>query len=346
MKKIVYIVAALWLLAGCFGGNNEQIEEAKKEMGVVEKNIVEDIKQEVSGEKDPEIAEVKKVYEVEYLWENKFIKLDSLDGVNFYNGKVEISGTTLTDVDKITVEFSNTSSDFPDDNYTLKSFKSGDKTFKYRAYETYKTLDFGVNNYLITAYSGESLSKTQLTITLDEAGAEEAKKNAMSFEKKLIGSEWDSTLISLPQGWEFWEIVMLGEESFSYSKIDDLEIEKVTGDFKTTCDEVTDYLKENLENNWFYWNTCQDVIYKKDEENQTAISFYVVTLDDESYHYTKHYLDFKNGLYGTYKIKSGEWVEAEDKNTALAELNSELKEQNDSFTTVSTVDNLFKEIVR
>jgi len=346
MKKLVYILPILLVLTGCFNSQSDKIEESKKKLGVVETNTIENIKQELSGEADPEIAEIKKVYEMEHLGENKFIKLDSLDGVDFYNGQVELSGTTLVDVDKITVNFSNDSSDFPDDNYTLKSFNSWDKSFKYRAYETYQTLDFGVNTYMITAYSGEEISKTRLTITLDEAGQQEAQESAVSFEKTQLGWEDNAIALSLPQGWDFGDMVKLGEDAFTYSKIDGLEITQAGEDFKTSCENITDYLTETLENNWFYWNTCRDIIYKSWEENQTAISFYVVTLEDESYNYVKHYLDFKNGLYGTYKIKSGEWVETEDKNTALAELNTTLKAQNNDFETTQTVDTLFKEIVR
>ncbi len=347
MKKIVYVLPVLLLLAGCFGGQSDKIEEAKQELGVVETNTVENIKQELTGEVDPEIAEIKKVYEMEHLGENKFIKLDSLDGVDFYNGQVELTGTTLTDVDKITVEFSNDSSDFPDDNYTLKSFKAGDKTFKYRAYETYQTLDFGVNTYIITAYSWEQISKTRLTISLDETWEKQSQESKVGFEK-IPFSDGETTLtLSLPSGGEFGDLVQLWEDAFTYSNIDNLEItNKFSQDITTSCENITDYLTEKYPNVWFYWNTCRDIIYKSGEENQTAISFYVVTLDGDSYHYIKHYLDFKNNLYGTYKIKSGEWVETDDKNKALAELNSKLKAQNDDFEAVKTVDNLFKEIVR
>jgi len=346
MKKIVYILPVILLLAGCFGDQSDKIEEAKQELGVIETNTIENIKQEILDEPDPEIAEIKKVYELEHLGENKFIKLDSLDGVDFYNGQVELTGTTLVNVDKITIEFSNDSSDFPDDNYTLKSFKAGDDTFTYRAYETYQTLDFGINNYLITAYSWEEISQTRLTITLDEAGQEQAAQEKVGFEKTLLGEEENSIAISLPKWGDFGDLVMLGKDAFTYSEINGLEIKQVWEEFKTSCENITEYLTDTLENNWFYWNTCRDVIYKKWEENQTAISFYVVTLEDESYNYTKHYLDFKNGLYGTYNIKSGEWVEEDDKNKALAVLNTELKAQNDDFEATKTVDDLFKEIVR
>lgn len=346
MKKLVYILPVLLLLAGCFGGNADKIEQAKQELGVVKTNTIENIKQELLDEKDPEIAEIKKMYQVEHLGESKFIELDSLDGIDFYNGQVEITWATLTTVDKITVSFVNDSSDFPDDNYTLKSFKAGDKNFTYKAYESYQTLDFGINTYFITAYSGESLSKTKLTITLDEAGQVQAIQNKVSFEKTLIWAEDDSVAISLPKWWEFGDLVRLGESSFTYSNINGLEIKQAWEGLKTSCDDITEYLTDTLENNWFYWNTCRDVIYKKWEENQTAISFYVVTLQDESYNYVKHYLDFKNSLYGTYQVKSGEWVETDNKNATLSKLNSELKAQNKDFSEVKTVDNLFKEIVR
>jgi hypothetical protein len=102
---------------------------------------------------------------------------------------------------------------------------------------------------------------------------------------------------------------MLGEESFTYSDVDDLEIKKITGNFQTSCDDITNYLRENLENNWFYWNTCREITHQVDNAESSNISFYVIALeeDEQTYIYQKHYLDFKKGLYGIYNIKAGEW---------------------------------------
>lgn len=312
MKKILITLPLLLLLGGCFG-NSSNVDEAKKELGIGSDSsntpsITQD--ENTSQESTPtlfqedEIAELEKPYTLEYLGENKFIELDSLDDENFYDGQVELSGTTLTQVDKIIVSFQNKESSYPDDNYTLQSFKPGENSFTYRAFDSYKTLDFGTNVYEITAYSGEQISKLLLTIPLNQQGQEDAKADIISYNKQLLGPEDNSSVVSLPQGGKFGNIVLLGEDSFTYSNINGLEIIKKTGDFRTTCAALTDYLSNTLDNNWFYWNTCRDIIYKAGEENQTAISFYVVSLNEDTYNYTKHYLDFKNSLYGSYDIKS------------------------------------------
>ena len=354
MKKILIMLPLLLLLTGCFG-NSSNVDEAKKELGVTETNttssqaIWETPNQNETTPtlfQEDEIVELDKSYTLEYLGDNKFLKLDSLDDENFYDGQVELTGTTLTQVDKIVVSFENKDSSYPKDIYTLQSFNPGDAQFIYRAFDSYKTLDFGTNIYEITAYSGEQISKLLLTISLNQAGQEEAKADIISYEKQLLGPEDNSSVISLPQGAEFGNIVLLGEDSFTYSKINGLEIKKQNWDFRTSCAGLTDYLSNTLDSNWFYWNTCRDIIYKAWEENQKAISFYVVSLQEETYTYTKHYLDFKNSLYGTYTIKSWDWIAGDDTNTQLGALNTQLKEKNDSFSEAAIVDALFQDIVR
>jgi hypothetical protein len=51
------------------------------------------------------------------------------------------------------VLYSNTDSDYPDDDYTLKQFIAGSDKFLYRAYSRYQTFDYGTNDYEIVLTS-------------------------------------------------------------------------------------------------------------------------------------------------------------------------------------------------
>ena len=142
MKHIIYILSFVLILSGCFG-TQTNIEEAKKDLGVTsgtssgsentthtpssqtpispEINTID----EKDTQQDDEVARIKKIYTIEYLDDNKYIELGDLEGENFYDGRVELSWRTLTHVDKIVVQFRNSSSSYPDDDYTLRAFKSG-----------------------------------------------------------------------------------------------------------------------------------------------------------------------------------------------------------------------------
>jgi len=90
------------------------------------------------------------------------------------------------------VNFRNKTSSFPIDNYTLKQFKPGDKTFTYRAFSRYQTLDYGKNEYVFTAYSGKDISKLSLIINIEKPNKDVNIKDnivnvdKISYEKKKI----------------------------------------------------------------------------------------------------------------------------------------------------------------
>lgn len=347
MKKIFILTAALLVLTAC--GNSGSIEEAKKAMLEGETNVSSETQD--SRDKDPldisdgtsslvETAqsqgsqlEIKTWYTIEQLDETKLLEFNDISIADIQNGEVEISGTTLGQVDKITVSFENKESSYPNDLYTLLTFKAGAKTFKYSPSSRFKVLDFGVNTYIFTAYTGRETSETKLTINLIDPKANSSEE--LGETQKLIGTEVSAELASLPIGWNYGNPVMLWEDAFTYSDINGLEINKI--DVTTiSCDgdELTNYLSDNI-NTWFYWNTCRDLIKDK------AISFNVIRLEGEQYIYQKHYVDFINSFYGTYDIQTGTGVTKDN----IAEKNTELKELNDTFSNVSLVDGLFKDIV-
>ena len=100
---------------------------------------------------DAEKQEIEKIkYSVKYLTDEKFLTIDDLENEDFLDWEIEVTWTTLIpNVEKITVNFINVESEYPEDNYTLWKFSSWDDTFLYRAFSEYETLDNGVNKYII-----------------------------------------------------------------------------------------------------------------------------------------------------------------------------------------------------
>ena len=342
MKKILILIVSLTLLASC--GNSSEIEAAKKAMLEWETSV----SAEVDTKKDPldisdgtwpivEVDEPNEVqdtetswYEISESWEVQLLKFNQLSVEDINNGEVEISWETLWEVDKITVSFKNKTSEYPDDLYTLKTFKAGWDSFKYLASSRFNVLDFGTNTYVFTAYTGRESVETTLTINL----VDDSKVEAPTWETdKLIGTEVSAELSSLPTGGSYGNPVMLWEDAFTYSDINGLEISKVDVR-EISCENLTDYLSNNI-NTWFYWNTCRDLLKDK------AISFNVLRINGEEYVYQKHYVDFINSFYGTYDIETGTWVTKEN----IAEKNTEFKERNDTFSNITLIDSLFKDIV-
>ncbi len=345
MIKLLIFFVSLGLLASC--GNSADIEAAKKAMlewgeATTEESVSDSKKDplDISDGTWP-IVEVEDTestdetdatsYEITQSWDVQLLKFNELSVEDINNGEVEISWETLWEVDKITVSFKNEDSEYPDDLYTLKTFKSGAKTFKYLASSRFKVLDFGTNTYVFTAFTGRESVETTITINL----VDESKVESPTWEtEKLIGTEVSAELSNLPTGWSYGNPVMLWEDAFTYSDINGLEISK-TDVREISCENLTDYLSDNI-NTWFYWNTCRDLLKDK------AISFNVLRINGEEYVYQKHYVDFVNSFYGTYDIETGTGVTKEN----IQEKNTEFKERNDTFSGISVVDSLFRDIVK
>ena len=344
MKKILILTLSFFFLVAC--GNSGNIEEAKKAMldwevstsNEVDTNTQKDPLDISDGSPEVEIQwdigdweEGKTRYFIEQIDEAQLLEFSTLSVADIQDWEVEISGTTIGEVDKITVSFKNSESNYPDDLYTLKTFKPWAKSFKYLASSRFKVLDFGMNTYEFIAYSWRESSKAILTIDLIDS--KKANINPVGETEKLIGTEVSAELASLPTGWTYGNPVMLWEDAFTYSDINGLEIQK-TDTREINCEDLTDYLSDNI-NTWFYWNTCRDFIKEK------AITFNVIRLQDEGYVYQKHYVDYINSFYGVYDIETGTWVTKEN----IKEKNAELKEKNDTFSNISLVDGLFKDII-
>ena len=281
-----------------------------------------------------EKTEEKKNIELNYLTEEKFVELDNLTISDFRSLEKEITWKTLVNVDKIVVSFSNSSSKFPSDSFQLKKFKAWDKTFMYRAFKKYETLDYWENIYVIEAYSGDKVSKLQLKVNLPTE--EQIDKEAKDFDKEKQASEPISTK-DLPTSSIFWTPKELWNWKITYSDVKWLEVEKIwSADLTNDTDSVTKFLNSRLKS-LFYWNS------KRPISGEDWISFFVVRIEWDKYFYEKHYYiwwyywvlsllqwDFKN-----------EWT-MEEKTKTLSELNTSLREKNSSFPMVKIADTLFQ----
>ena len=327
MKKIIILGISLVFLGSC-GQSKSDIDAAKQKI------LGDQASQEVSNDKKANEDTQEQMQEksskdiqIVALSGEQFLDFDTISQTSLNSWEVIISGKTNTQVERIEVLFSNPTSKYPDDNYTLQTFTPGDTNFRYVASSRNKVLDFGENSYVFTAKSGENISKTKVILVVPDPNTE--KKGT---EPQLIGVEGNTVLVDLPTSSKYGEPMKLGEASFTYTQIKGLEIKKEIIP-QVSCETLTEFLTEKM-NTWYYWNTCREIVKDK------WIKFNVIRLDGENYIYERHYIDFENGFYGTYELETGTDVTSEN----IAEKNKKLKEQD--FPSLEIVDDLMKDIVK
>ena len=350
MKKTLSLACYLFLIllfSSCFTPDEKKIDNAKKDLWIVwnntqEESIKVDITQESTAlsensstplednsntsnnelkhdsEQDSNPLKDSPSFEIVYESSNKFIEVYTLPSSEISFPEVKISWKTLVNVDKIKVSFSNDTSNYPEDDYTLTRFKPWDKTFVYHASPNFEVLDYGKNLYSISAYSWDEISRVDIAINIPE-NTETFKNKEITYEKKLIWGEDDKLYMSFPKSDSFWEAILDSPSSFTYSKIDNLKVEKLKFD-EIQCDWVTDYLIWKIKS-LFYWNTCREIVKDK------WISFYVVRLDWDKYFYEKYYIDNYHSLIWNYLIET--WVLREG--YTIKEKNKNLKEKKRRF---------------
>jgi len=323
MKKYILFGLILLLLSSC--GESKELTKAKDDL--LDRTVVETTTEEDNSEKEKKNVYVDQDHlRISPTTSMQYLQFDSFWKDDLQDGEVIISWDADSDVEKIQVLFSNNDSDFPDDNYTLQTYELWSQSFKYIASSKNQVLDFWKNVYTFRAYKWKEYSETEITIIFRE------EQETSWTETKLIGSEDDILTIDLPSSSKYGEPVRLGEESFTYSDIKGLEISKEIIP-QVSCEDITDFLWERI-NTWYYWNTCRDLV--KDDK---GIYFNVLRLDWDQYIYERHYIDFLHGLYATYELETGTWVDSEN----IAEKNTEFKEQD--FTTTDLVDGLMRDII-
>lgn len=358
MKNLLVILAIA--IIGYFAWNymqeQKQIEEAKQELWVTDS--VDDINQNTQNPEinenhswdsqiennennedekiEPEVQDKIEVFTIKYLTDNEFIQLDQLQESDLVDGKIEISGKTLVNVDSIRVTFENKDSSYPNDDYTLNQFSAWDDTFLYRAFSQYQVFDYGTNVYQFIAKSWNEESILELTIYNPEEKLDQMENvNTM-----------DIDISSLPTGADYGNPVKVSESSVSYSDISWLEISAIK-DLEFECSNEYILSQTNrLDIGTIWWNTCRP------NENETSISYFVLSVDETgTYKYAKHYVS--NNYYGILELEQADvsktWNSLETqeaKNNWLKEKNAEFKDINDNFTLAEVTNNLFNEITK
>lgn len=355
IKNIIILIFLSLFLTSCFWDSKEVIK-AKQDLWIIENTPTFDLvdKTKVEEEKKEENTDVgydPRISIKQISWE-KILELEELKYIDFKNGHAKIIWKTLWFVSKIKVEFSNENSTYPNDDYVLWKFKSWGESFEYNANSKYKVLDFGLNKYIITAFTPgwESILELKVLVSVKDdeylnwksEDISDLEKKDETSTNKLIWEENNIVFAELPEWWDFGNVVKLWEKSFTYSDIKWFEVKKEKlenidcwKNENTNTYFVTEFLWER-QNSWYYWNTCRDLI------KDNGISFYVTRLSWDDYFYEKHYLDFVHGFYGVYEIEKGQWVDKDN----ISDKNKELKELNETFKQTEIVDNLFKKIIK
>lgn len=370
MKKLIVILLIVfwaWYFYDLWQKKWE-VEVAKKQMWVIEENKtenkIEEKKEEIEIIKEntwiSEESENKASYSLNNLDSNNFIELDNLtEKVENISDRIEITWKILNEnVDKIVVSFKNANSIYPNDKYELKSFKKGDKSFKYNAdARWFQNIDYWKNEYLIEAYVWEQISEIELLINIPEEKQEEETKSDtdtqvvlsddIKYDKKMIWEWEDSLYLWMPVSDTFWEVLTLSDWKVTYSKIENLEIFRDNfNKSELSSDNIwkadwTWYLNKNIDS-YVYWNTHREIDYS----NKDAwISFYVLRKSSKKYIYEKYYFDFNHSLKWVLKIKEFD-ITKENIWEEMSELNTKLKDDNENFEIVKVTDSLFKEIIR
>lgn len=323
-KKYNFLILIILILSltSCFWWNDD-VTKAKQELLNQDNSLEEKFEENIAKYEEAEKTEKEKIV-INYLTESKFIELDSIDENDLTSLELEITWKTLVNVDKINVTFSNSTSKFPVDNYALKTFKSWDETFLYRAFKKYETLDYGENKYIIESYSWAEVSKIELIININEKSSDSGNEEIVTEKVNLN---------TLPVWWDFWNPVDIWLGKFTYSDIKWLQVEKlINADLALDSDSVNEFLADRIDW-WFFWNSLRPVSWEE------GVSFYLIRLEWDKYFYEKHYYT-NSWFYWVLVLETWSWIDL----NWLSEKNTQLKEKNIDFTITTISDKLFKKL--
>lgn len=358
LKQLGILIAVVLILALIinYANNKNDLEEAKKGFDNANSetvnawdSILNKVEEDIVEEEVllPRIIVETDNYIIERITQNQSLTInqDKLNISNFSGeDEIIIEGTAADDVESIRIEFSNPWSEFPNDNYQLKTYTQWEWFFKYVASPLYKVLDVWTNEYLLTSSWKEGESITKLTII----------SNVRENNEKAATNNGSISDVVFPK-WEFWEVIVLDESTAYYSDLKGFEIQKtvlntkdiiceapnstITGTWEEanvvedTTHSITNFLV-NKYSTWVYWNTCRATVTWK------WIAFNVLRLVwDEEFKYEKHYLDYDNNLHWVLEIATGTGITKEN----IWEKNSEYKDR--TFDITEVTDSLFKEII-
>ncbi len=329
MKKIFFFLIFLLFLVSCWE-NQEAIEKAKQEMLSWSSQTGEIL--------DSYYEQTSPSIDVESSWSNDVIRIDPIDEKMIVRDdenkfiEVTINGQALDkNIQKIIVNFKNETSNFPSDQYELKTFKPWDTEFHYRASSLYRVLDYGVNQYTFVAYLSGSVFEKKVTVTVPKGDTLSWALTTASWASQSVTNSKD-VFASLPHSVIYGDPVSLSSQSFSYSQLKWLEVRKEAVPSLSCSDSqaLTDFLVKKY--GYTYWNTCRDIAPGKWLRVNVVRSTW-----ESTFVYETHIIDSYNQLYGTYLLTS--WNGGKD---ALSAKNDEFKSQ--TFKGIDAVSELFKDL--
>ena len=329
MKKIIIAIIGILFLTSCFNSTDTTtVNQARNELlhptatsSLVPKQVRRDEPTSSGALLKP--TQAKKI-DIEYLDEKAYITLDPLSEASINTEEMVISWKTQSGwIDKIVVQFSNSDSQYPQDSYTLKTYKRGDTSFKYIASSRQKVLDFWKNVYTFTAYTGKDTSQVKVSIQLDPSSPTLPLPKVERWS--TLNSQTGAVIVQ-----QAWPPTLTPNTSISGLNSKNIALEPL--DCSKT-DAITEFLLTQY--TWAYWNTCRDIVKER------GISFNVLRLEGDNYMYEKHYYDFTNGNYSVLTLETGIWVTKE----TMGNKNKELKNKDFSSQT-KAADEYFKKMLQ
>lgn len=353
MKKYI-ILFLLLFLASCFWSNSQEVEEAKKDL----------------------------------LWDSynneEYVKNDENIKDNEEDKTVEdnISKSWATDDDKVTLEKSNLSIQYLDENKfitlddlswknldTLEveiTWETNQKVDKIEVSFSNETSDFpdDISYGLMTFKPGDKTFKYRASynykvydywenIYLFKAYSwNETSEIKLVINKVNNSTDLNVWYVSYEKQlfWEDWDEIYL---SFPKSSLfwDPVLNSKTS----LTYSKIKDLNIEKQDNSSITCENLNDFLTDKlntwyywntcrDVIKEKWISFYVIRLDWDNYFYEKHYIDYNHLLYWTLLIETWTWVDSEN----ISDKNEELKEKYEETSNeeIDKTDLLFKDLVR
>lgn len=344
MKKIIFLLT-LFLLTSCFQSNKDEIQKAKDEMFSTWNTISTWITSN-SGFSDTQnitnsesqLSAEKYYYEVQKILSKWLIDISPISNIENITDKLEINWTVNDkNIDKIVVSFTNSTSNFPKDVHTLSQYKKWDSSFVYRAFTQYQVLDKWLNEYLVEAYIwSELVDSLKLVVNLPKPSTSTTWTSSTVNENTISANLWnenDNLFMSLPSNDSlYWTAKVSWNDSFSYSKVDNLIFARDNNSFDISCENIADYLSTVY--TWYYWNTCRPVSW----ENWIYVN--VLSLSWEEYIYNRVYIDKKHWLVWNLLLEKWVWVTKD----TLSDKNNELKGA--TYEVLQKSDKLFEDLLK
>jgi len=166
MKKLFLIsfVFCLMSLSSCALSSDKEMENKF----LYYETRISDLEQKIERleNKENSVLEQDNVESTVFTGENYLKVLDPVNEITIFEEPIEFNGMVSPNAEKIVVTAKSYSSENgiskeQNDIYTLKNFKKGDSSFRYKASQEFNNLSFGSNHYEITAFYDDGTTITK-----------------------------------------------------------------------------------------------------------------------------------------------------------------------------------------